>query len=84
MSRTAEVGVAEADDGCVVVLVAGAVFVNLLLVCAVDVVRDGVRIGAELHDTEGCARSGEGVSHTVSTNHRIHVIHRPFCWLRNK
>ena len=45
VARAAEMGMAEADDGVVLILVAGAVIVGTGLVLAVDVVRDGIRVG---------------------------------------
>ena len=69
----AEVGVAEAHDGAVLVLVAGAVFIHARLVLAVDVVRDSVGVGAELHDAEGRAGSWEGVAHAVGADDGVDV-----------
>lgn len=57
VSGPAEMGVAEADDGAVPVLVSGAVPVHFRLVGSVDVVRYGVRVRAELHYPEGVACS---------------------------
>ena len=45
MSRAAQMGVAETDNGRVLVAVAGAVVVGFGLVFAPDIVRDGVGVG---------------------------------------
>ena len=73
----AQVCVAEAHDGLVAVLIAGAVLVDLALVAAIHVVRDGVRLGTELDDAEGCAGSGEGVSHAVRADDGVDVVDGP-------
>ena len=49
----------------------------LALVAAVHVVRDGVRLGAELDDAEGDTGSGEGVSHAVRADDGVDVVDGP-------
>ena len=74
VARAAEVGVAEADYGAVVVLVAGAVFIGARLVFAFDVVGNHVGVRAELHAPEGHAGPREGVPHAGSADEGIHVL----------
>ena len=74
VASAAEVGVAEAHDGLVAVLVAGAVVIDARLVAAVDIVGDGVRVGTHLHAPEGVARAREGVSHAVGPDHRVNIL----------
>ena len=74
VAGAAEVGVAEAHDGLVAVLVAGAVVIDARLVTAVDVVGDGVRVGTHLHAPEGVARAGEGMPHAVGPDHRVNIL----------
>ena len=76
MSRTTQVGMAETDDSRVTVSIAGAVFVGFALVASAHVVGDGVGIGAELHQSEGGAGTGEGVPHAVGTDDWVHVVGR--------
>ena len=73
VARATEVGVAEAHDGAVLVLVAGAVLIHAWLVLAIDVVRDGVGVGAELHDAEGRAGPRKGMPHAVGADDGVDV-----------
>ena len=74
MARAAEVGVAEADDGAVFVLIASAVLIHSRLVNAINVMRHSVGVGAELHDAEGRASSGECVPHAVRPDDGVDVL----------
>ncbi len=74
MTRTTEMRVAEADDGGIVVLVAGAIFVNAAVVLAVIVVLNGVSIGTELHRAKRDGRTRKGVPHALCARHRIYVL----------
>ena len=58
MAGTAEVGVAETYDAAILMLVAGAILVGTWLVFTVYVVRYGIRIRTELHESEGYAAPG--------------------------
>ena len=44
MACASEMGVAEAYDGRVLILVSGAIFVNLFLISTVQIMRNGIRI----------------------------------------
>jgi len=68
------VGVAEAHDGRVAVLVTGAVVIDARLVAAVDIVGDGVRVGTHLHAPERIACAGEGVPHAIGPDHRVDIL----------
>ena len=74
VAGAAEVGVAEAYYGAVVVLVAGAVFIGARLVFPLDVVGDHVGVRAELHAPEGNAGPGEGVPHAGGADERIYIL----------
>ena len=76
MSRAAQMGVAETDDGGVFVAVACAVVVGPGLVFAPDIVGNGVGVGAQLYDAEGCAGSGKGVSHACGADEGIHPVRK--------
>ena len=73
VSGTAQVGMAETNDGGIVILVSGTIRINFGLVLTIDILRNGVGFRAELDYTERCAGSGEGVPHSGSTNHWINV-----------
>ena len=79
MSGSAHVCVAESDYGLVLILVAGTIGIGLRLVFAVHVVGNGVGVRTELHNAEGNAGSGEGVPHSVCSNHWVHILHLRNC-----
>ena len=74
MPCAAEVGMAEAHDGAVFVLITGAVFIHPRLVHTIDVMWHSVSVGAELHDAERRTSPREGMSHTVGTDDGIDVL----------
>ena len=74
MAGAAEVGVAEAHDGAVFVLIASAVLINSWLVNTVDVVRHGVGVGAELHDAEGRTSPWKGMPHAICPDDGIDIL----------
>ena len=74
MPGSAEMSVAEAHDGAVFVLIAGAIFINTRLVTAVFHHRDSVGVWTELHYSVRRASTGKGVPHAVSADNRIDVI----------
>ena len=67
-----EMGVAEAHDAAVAVLVAGAVVVDARLINPIDVVGNGVRVRTQLHEAVRKTGTGKGVSHTVGADKHIH------------
>ena len=73
VSRTAEMGVAESDDGRIRVTVPGTGLIYHRLVFAVDIVRDRVRVRTELDSTERDASPGKGMSHSVGADEWIHI-----------
>ena len=75
VSGAAEMRMAEAHDGGVVVLVAGAVFIGARLIDAFDVVGNHFCVGRELHAAEGDAGSGEGMPHPGGADKRIHILY---------
>ena len=74
MARAAQMGVAEAHDGVVLVAVAGAIIVGALLIAAVNVVGDCVGVGTKLHCAERGAGSGKGVPHAGRADKRVHPV----------
>ena len=76
VAGAAEVGVAEADDRRIFVLVSRTVFVCARLVDSVDVVRDGVRVGTQRNDSVRYAGTGENVSHFVGADDRVDLVYR--------
>ena len=74
MPRSAEVGMAEADDGTVFMLVAGTVFIHARLIDTVDVMRNGIGIRTYLYDTKRSAGAGKCMSHPVCSDDRIYQI----------
>ena len=73
MTCAAEMGVAESDDRGIVVTVAGAGLINHRLVLSVNIVGDRVGVRAELDSAERHAGPGEGVTHTICADKRIHI-----------
>ena len=78
VAGAAEVGVREADDGFILVLVAGAVLVHLGVVLAVLLVADGIGIGGELHHTKRHRGPRKRVPHPLGTHQRVRVLHQVF------
>lgn len=74
MACAAEVGVTEADDGAVLVLIASAVLIHSRLVNTVDVVRHSVGVRTELHDAEGRTSPGESMPHAVRPDDGVDVL----------
>ena len=52
MASAAQMGVAETYDCRVVILVSGAIGINLGLILAIHILWNGVGLGTKLHDTE--------------------------------
>ncbi len=74
MARSAQMGMAEADDRIVRILIASTVVIRAGLILPSDIVRNGIRVGRELHGPERGARTREAVSHARSADHRIDVL----------
>ena len=68
MAGSAEVRVAETHDRRVAVAVSSAVFIHFGLIFPAHIVRDGVRIGTQLHPAEGDTGAREGVTHPVRSD----------------
>lgn len=77
MPSTAEMSVTESNNAAVAVLVTGTIVVGTWLIHTIDIVRNGVRIGTQLHETVWIARPWEGVSHAIGTNKRIDILVLP-------
>ena len=74
VSRSAEMGVAEAHDAAVAVLITGTVVIDTRLINPVDVVRNGIGVGTQLHKAVGETGSGKGVPHTVGADKNIDML----------
>ena len=74
MPRAAEMGMAEAHDGTVFVLIASAILIYPRLVNAVDVVWHSVGVGTELHNTERRTSTREGMSHAVRPDDGVDIL----------
>ena len=72
--RAAEVGVAEADDGAVSVLIASAILINARLILSINIVWHSVGVGAELHDAKRCTSPWECVPHAVRPDDGVDVL----------
>ena len=72
MAGSAEVRVAETHDRRVAVAVSSAVFIHFGLIFPAHIVRDGVRIGTQLHPAEGDTGTREGVTHPVRSDKGCH------------
>ena len=70
----AEMGVAEAHDAAVAVLIAGTVVIDTRLINPVDVVGNGVGVGTQLHKAVGETGTGKGVPHTVGADKNIDML----------
>ena len=64
-------GMAEADNGAVLVLIAGAILIHTRLILTVDVVRYRIRIGAELHDAKRGTCARKSMPHAIGADNRI-------------
>ena len=84
MTCAAEVGVTEAYNAAVSVLVAGAVVIDTWLIDPVNVVRYCVRVWTQLHKAVREAGSREGVSHAVGANKDIYLDRRMLCYAANR
>jgi hypothetical protein len=74
MACAAEMGVAESDYSFVVILISGAVLVGARLVFPLDIVRNHIRIGRNLHSSEWDASPREGMPHTGSADERVYIL----------
>ena len=74
MARAAKVGMAEAHDGAVFVLIASAIFIHPRLINTIDVVRHSVGVGTELHDAERCTGPREGMPHAVCPDDGVDIL----------
>jgi len=69
-------GVAEANNGIVFVLVAGAVFIHFSVIGVVFriPIANGIGIRGELYHSEGHCSTGEGMAHALGTDKRIYIL----------
>ena len=80
MAGAVEMGMAEANDGVVEILVTGAIAVNIRVVFAILLIRNGVGIGAELHKPERDTGAGEGMAHLLGANEGVDEINTRGFW----
>ena len=74
MARAAEVGVAEADDGAVSVLIASAILINARLILPINIMRHSVGVGAELHDAKRRTSARESMPHAIRPDDGVDVL----------
>ena len=72
MSGSAEMRMAEPDDTAVLMLIAGTIFIGTRLILAIHVMRDRVRVRAQLDQSERHASPRKRMSHPVCPDNRIH------------
>ncbi len=65
----------KSHDGRVIVLIAGTIGIDLLLIGTVDIVWNGVGLRTKLHKAKRRARTWKTMSHARRANHRIDIIH---------
>ena len=68
-----EVGVREADDGPIAVLVARTVTIRCRVVALAEAVGNQLGLGTELHEAEGSRRARKGVPHFVGADEGIDI-----------
>ena len=74
MPRSAEMGMAEADDGTVFMLVAGTVFIRARLINSIDVMRNGIGVRTYLYNAKRSTSTGECMSHPVCSDDWVYQI----------
>ena len=73
MACAAEMGVTESDDRGIIVTVAGAGLIDHRLVFSVNIVGDRVGVRAKLDSAKRHTGPGEGMTHTICADKRIHI-----------
>src|SRR5690606_1372648 len=74
MPGTAEMGVAEAYNAFIFVLIAGTVTINVFVVFAVDLIHQGVGLRTELHSAKRNRGAWKSMAHFGRTDQRIDVF----------
>lgn len=82
MTGAIEMGMAEADNGFVEILVSGTVTIHIRVVFAILFIRDGICIGAQLDKSKGDTGPGEGMPHFLSADEGIDIPGKWFNLLR--
>jgi len=83
MSCTAEMGMAETNNGFIVVLITGTIAVNIRVVFPVLFVRDGIGIRTKLYHPERDTGPGKSMPHFLGADERIYIAYK-FFRLRNR
>ena len=73
MTCSAQMCVAKAHDGLILVLIASTIFIHTSLVFAIHIVRNGVCFGTQLDESEGRTGSRECMSHTIGAYDGIDI-----------
>ena len=74
VAGTAEVGVAETYDATVFMLLTRTILEGARLVFTIYVVRYGICIRTELHESEGYTSARECMSHSICPDDRVYKI----------
>ena len=74
MPCSAEMRMAEADDGAVLMLVAGTVFIRARLINSIDVMRNGIGVRTYLYNAKRSTGTGECMSHPVCSDDWVYLI----------
>ena len=69
-----EMGMTEAHDSTIFMLITSAILIHSQLINTIDVVWHSVGVGAELHDTEGRTSTWEGMPHAVRPDDRVDIL----------
>ena len=71
MSRTTQVGMTESYYCLIAMLVPGTIFICIFLINSIHIVRNCIRIRAQLYKSERSAGPGKGVPHTIGSDNGI-------------
>ena len=75
MPGTIEMGMAKAHNGRIIVLITGTIFVHFLLISTIQVMGNGIGIGAQLNNTERYTSTRKGMPHPIRSDNGIYILH---------
>lgn len=79
MPGTAKVGMTKANNGFIIILVPGAVFIHIGVVFAVQFVTGSIRFGAQLHHPKRHRSARVHMPHALRTDNGPNVLNKVFC-----
>ena len=74
MASAAEMGVAETYNRTVFMLITSTIFINPWLLFTVNVMRNGIGVGTQLHDAERRTGTRKSVSHAIGSYDWIDIL----------